>query len=474
VPAIAAKHTPANATIRWVPAAVLRALHFLGKDTLISTFTSRSRADARLDPTETALFSPGDPQAILLDCLHLDPARPDRRALEALSPADWHQLVALAAQTNVSYQLYERLLQPRLQSVVPAEPIARLRSAVQEQTVRVLRLQATLVEILKACAAADLPVVVLKGMHLAHTVYDSPVARDMVDIDLLFRRRDMPGATAVFKSLGYEIPHDAEDMLDLAPANKEYTLRHPRNGSAVDVHWSLTEPPVEAPIDEPAVWSRARSISISGHTALGLAAEDLLAYLCFHASHHHYFAIVGLRPFVDVAHICRADGGLDWSAFADRVRAWGWARGVHLTLSIAQRYLGAPVPATVLTTALTVPLNAQNMQQSALGSAFSSTGRRPESEVNILRLWAADSLPGRFRLLLHRLFPSRGELVQEFGLTARQKLPPLPVLQLRRLGRLLPRHAPTLWNLRTANTAQRTALMSRRRLIAWLDANGNC
>jgi hypothetical protein len=437
---------------------------------LISASQARSHTVAALEPTQ-APFPPGDARSLLLECLHLDPARPDRKALETLSPADWDQLVALAAQTAVSYQLYERVLQPRLRSVVPAEPLARLRAAVHEQTVRVIRLQATLVEILKACAAVDLPVIVLKGMHLAHTVYDSPVARDMVDIDLLFKRTDMPKATAVFKSLGYNIPHKADNLFDLSPANKEYTLAHPVLGTSVDVHWMLTKPQWEASIEETALWDRASTFYVAGERALGLAVEDQLAYICFHASYAHYFAFVGLRPFVDISRICANAPGTNWSTFEDRVHDWGWQRSAVLSLSIARRYLGACVPDEISADAIDSTFDLAHIQQAALTFVFLGGKTNDNFQVNMLRLLASRSFTDTLRLLVNRLFPPYGELIQEFGLSAGQKMPPLPLLHIRRISRMIRRHAPKLWHLRRAGPAQWTALDSQRRLIAWLAAN---
>ena len=234
-----------------------------------------------------------------------------RLILQALDAADWERLGELAAHGQVSFQLYQRLMQPRLRASVSPALLERLRASAREQTLGALALVATLVEILRACSAADVPVMVLKGMHLAHTVYDDVSARYMSDIDLLFRRADLPRATQVFKSLGYEIPHDVASLIDLAPGNHEYTLEHPRYGVNVDVHWSLTGAN-EAGIDEEEVWKRACTLTIGGQPALGMAQEDLLAHLCFHASHHHFYRGVGLRPLVDVARLCTHSPQPDW------------------------------------------------------------------------------------------------------------------------------------------------------------------
>jgi hypothetical protein len=88
------------------------------------------------------------PHSVLLDCLHLDSQKPDSAILASLRAADWEQLEALATQGSVRFQFYQRLQQPRLQSTVPTALLERLQVAAHEQTLRVLGLEATLVEIL--------------------------------------------------------------------------------------------------------------------------------------------------------------------------------------------------------------------------------------------------------------------------------------------------------------------------------------
>ncbi len=409
-----------------------------------------------------------DLQDLLLDCLHLDAGRPETSVLAALGQNDWRRLTELGDRAGVRYQLYERLLQPRLRPLVPADSLAQLQAGAQGQSARLLRLRTTLIEILDACRADSLPVLVLKGMHLAHDVYASPVARDMTDVDVLFRRTDMPRATGMFRSLGYTLPHDTSNLIQLAPLHKEYTLTHPQHGVAIDVHWMLTRPQWDASIDEDELWDRAIVFGIQRRQALGLAPEDLIAYLCFHACYAHHFAFVGLRPFLDIAYICARNPDLDWARFSRRVQRWGWTRSATLTLSIAARYLGAQIPRRLTTAPSHTPADFDQLQRDALAFALAGAGTNDDSEVNLLRIATAPSGRARLCLVLDRLFPPRGQLIQEFGLSAGQEIP-VALLHLHRIARLVPRHAPKLWRHYRQDGAQRAALAGRRRLVAWLN-----
>ena len=58
-------------------------------------------------------------------------------------------------------------------------------------------------ELLAAFAAADVPVILLKGAALAHRIYASPALRPMVDIDVLVRHVDIERAVRAASTLGY-------------------------------------------------------------------------------------------------------------------------------------------------------------------------------------------------------------------------------------------------------------------------------
>jgi hypothetical protein len=410
---------------------------------------------------------------LLFGCLHVDPQRPDFAALHALDAASWQDLMDLAVQSKVTHQLFERLTHPKLRIIVPRAVMEHLRGSAQQQAIRYLCLEATLREILHACNTAGLPVIVLKGMHLAHSVYADACARGMGDIDLLFRRGDLTKVTAIFKTLGYRFPHNVGNVMALAPADHEYTASHPRYNTSVDIHWSLTHPRREASIDEAALWERASALTICGERTLGLALEDLIAYICFHASHHHYFTEVGLRPLVDIARISLAIEQPDWCSVADRSQQWGWARGVFLTLSMARSLLGAPVPLQALSRLRDCSINLEDTNlddivDAALVAIFADPGPSKRIDTDFHRFASTGSFVERIRLLTSRLILSRPELIAKLGLDARETLAPTYVLHIRRISRMINVHAARTLDLWRGDPARLVEFESQRRLAAWL------
>jgi len=378
----------------------------------------------------------------------------------------------LAVQAKVTFQLFERLTQPRLRMIVPAAVLEHLRGLAQQQAIRHLCFEATVREILHACNTVGLPVIVLKGMHLAHSVYAVAHARDMGDVDLLFRADDLTKVTGILKSLGYSFPSNANNMMAVAPEDHEYTAFHPRHRTSVDIHWSLTHPRRDVAIDELPLWGRACAFTICGERTLGLALEDQIAYICFHATYHHQFTEVGLRPLVDIARICLAVEQPDWCMLAKRAQQWGWARGVYLTLLMARSLLGAPVPKQALSPLGDRSSNLEEIVDAALLAIFADPGPSNRIDPDFHRFASTNSFYERFHLLTSRLFLSRPELVAKLGLDGQEKLPPMYLLHMRRIVRMIKIHGPRHLDLCRGDTARLAESESQSRLSTWLRSSG--
>ncbi|MDP2324928.1 MAG: nucleotidyltransferase family protein, partial [Gammaproteobacteria bacterium] len=179
--------------------------------------------------------------------------------------------------------------------------IEALRMHIRHTTVRNALQHRHLKALLAACERKAIPVLLTKGLWLVHCVYRNAAARDSGDIDLLFHPEDMARFTEVARELGYEVPGDGASLSAGAHSTNEFALRHPDCGLLVDVHWSLTNPVTETPVDEGLLWERSELVDIAGVPCRTPNLEDHLLYLCFHAAMHHKFWAVGPRCLYDVA-----------------------------------------------------------------------------------------------------------------------------------------------------------------------------
>ena len=140
--------------------------------------------------------------SLLLDCLHQDESRISAARLAALSPADWQLFLALAKEQKVDSLLYHRLTSRGWAEAVPAEVLSTLQAAYHANAVKNLRLQSELASVVAALHDGEIPVIALKGAHLALAVYDQPALRMMTDLDLLVPTRDLETAAAILEEIG--------------------------------------------------------------------------------------------------------------------------------------------------------------------------------------------------------------------------------------------------------------------------------
>lgn len=285
---------------------------------------------------------------ILITCLKKNQPGPDRELLTALSPQDWNDLLTLAAWQRVVSILRHRLQQKKLIDTVPVETVKMLRNALFQITARNLRLNAELARLLAALKTESIHLVLLKGMVMANTVYESIGLREMNDIDVLAKPDDLARIVGILTSLGY-VPEDpiTDINLTVQAANHLPAFFNEKH-TKIEVHANITRPGENYSIDPQGLWQRAVPVQIAGCNTLMLSAEDMLLHLCLHTSYQHQFDF-GLRPFCDIAEIInRFQSNIDWKTIVERAVSQKWQRGVYLALLMAVDLAGAEVPGEIL------------------------------------------------------------------------------------------------------------------------------
>jgi len=127
---------------------------------------------------------------ILLQFLRFGASQRESPRFEQLSTSDWEDLVQQSIRQGVTPLIYHRVkkLGPGLS--VPSNVLKRLRESYLQSSARNLRLYHQLGKLLLILQREDIPVILLKGAHLAEIVYGNIAVRPMADIDLLVRQED--------------------------------------------------------------------------------------------------------------------------------------------------------------------------------------------------------------------------------------------------------------------------------------------
>lgn len=374
----------------------------------------------------------------LLDCLHLDHARMARTEWASLSDREWEALFALASAQRVDALLAYRLASSTIGGALPAAAREASRETRRRNAQWSLLVRSGLKRLTTDLQVQGVPVILLKGAHLAHAVYPDPSLRWMIDVDLLVRPEDLPRAADVLRAEGFDqLGTSRADAPIVESAHLPRFVRaYP---PAVELHWTLAE---DGSSDPDELWQRAVPLETDGVAALGLCPEDLLVHVCVHACQKHLFAM-GLRPICDVAEIVRRFGGtLAWAEVDARARRQHRQRSVYLVLRLAKEMLGARVPDDVLRAGPSPGFDR------ALEAArvLALQGRHDRSvPPRVLRAWSAGTWTGRIQAFWRRLFLPADVLAECYDLPRHS-----PVLRLYyavRLKDLLMRYGSVLVRL---------------------------
>ena len=371
------------------------------------------------------MLTRSDSEQFLLNCLNgPDPETRDRIA--RFNDAEWQALMDVAYRHAVIPLLHSRLT--RAATPVPEDILQELRDGFLKNGTRNLLIYRDLEQILRGFQAENIPVIVLKGAHLAALVYEDPALRPMADIDLLVPQADLPRAAARLKSLGYSFEgvagHDIPAWVEAASHTSHlppfFKPPHPR----IEMHWRIDAAQPRQSLPE--LWRRARTESIAGVATRVLAPEDLLLHLCLHGVSHHAFG-QGLQPLYDIRFTLEHHtGGIDWERFISMVREWRAEKCVYLALRMAREITGAPVPDPVM----------QTLEPPDFDARWLAVARERLFEVeealemdlvpmmtisNLANLFRPDGTGCGLRSRLRLLFPSRNHMAQYMA--ARHALP---------------------------------------------------
>jgi len=278
---------------------------------------------------------------LLLDCLHC------REIDEKLRAVDWESLVQFAVRQSVAPLLYHRLKTVYTSVNIPARLKHKLQKAYLASGMQNTCLYSELSKIIKAFQNEKLPVIVLKGAHLAQNVYGDITLRSMSDVDILVRKTDLLKAEEKLLEMGYSSSRVKEIEVVCAKSQHIPPVTKP-GGLSIEIHWTIESPTSPFTIDVDGLWKRAQPAMIAGVEVLVLSPEDFLLHLCLHSAYHHFFEL-GLRSLCDLLETTRYyRNKIDWTQVEHRASQWNAKKPVYLTLHLAKELLAAEVPNKLL------------------------------------------------------------------------------------------------------------------------------
>ncbi len=349
-------------------------------------------------------------EAALVLCCATTAATPVRTELAAdLAPRvrSWDRVVDIAKRHAV-LPLVHRYLKLECPTAVPGEGLAKLRTQWQLIILYNRHLTAELVRLMGLLKAAGVPAVTFKGPVLAAMAYGSIELRQFSDLDILVRQTDLPRVAEILTAERYLSPHTRREGLATGYFQEyEDAFVGPDGLGAVDVHWNLTPRSFRFAPDEEGLWRRAHEVDLEFGKAMAIAPDDLLLYICVHATKHGW---VTLGSICDVAETVRARPEIDLMRILDEATSLGSRRMFLTGICLAHELVGAPIPADLVTIARD-DRAARALAGRVAGQLFSgATQGRADFDPWAVPIRSIEGARARMRYIVRRMLaPTMGD-----------------------------------------------------------------
>ena len=265
-----------------------------------------------------------------------------KQALELLdAPLRWPLLLRDARRYQILPLLYRNLKTLDFPGI-PDDTRSELANAFQVNAIRNQLFARELARILRLLGDARIPVMPLKGLALAESLYEDPALRVCADIDILVPTKNVVDAFHLIVSSGYRSEFAHSSLLDLvARYGKDCVLMREDSICTypLELHCGLMWGGLleRNLLDE--IWAQADRKAFCGVPAWALSPSWEFLYLAVHAARHGWLS---LKWFVDLDRLCSRKT-INWQSVKEKAQLLGWEDAVRSSLSACASLFGTQI-----------------------------------------------------------------------------------------------------------------------------------
>ena len=278
--------------------------------------------------------------------------------LAGLTQENWATLIFEASRHRLAPLLYSKIKLAEAESKIPADVVQKLRKKYLANVYRNTVLFHQLTELVACLNNQGIPVILLKGAHLAEFVYKDIALRPMSDIDILVKEEHLSETVEVAFEAGYCLMSDnfhgkektnKNYNYGIAPDVKHFeTLSHPETKCVLEIHCSIASEVSPFGISPSELWQDAQPASLNKNSVFLLSPEDLITHLCLHASYDDLFGY-GLGSLYDIATTIQHYGTvIDWKKLWRRSVQWRTNRCLCVSLYFVKKWFQTNFPEEML------------------------------------------------------------------------------------------------------------------------------
>jgi len=262
---------------------------------------------------------------------------------------DLTRLVACSIQLKAAPLLYTHIMRNGLNESIPQFILNMLKTEYRRESIKNLRIFGQFKDILDMAARSNIPIIPLKGIYLARSVYGDIGLRPMSDIDILCKKRDIPALQDLLINSGYH-----QESLYRSSLHEKLALHGSHHlppfikpqGYGLEVHTHLFSDTACAPQDMDSIWGRAVPVTHDGGQFHVLSPDDQLLHLTYHLFIHiRGYRTVPLYWFCDIdAWIRKNHDEIDWNHFYAMLESLGITTKAGSVLGLVMKHWQTPIP----------------------------------------------------------------------------------------------------------------------------------
>lgn len=249
---------------------------------------------------------------------------------------DWDLFLDLTWHHRLFPVLYPKL--KKIEEQVPPFVLKTLQAKYQENTIHMLQLTATMINISHALRNNQIRTLFLKGPLLGLELYGDISLRTSSDLDFLVPLEDLGKVENLLISMGYVKDDYFQSVLgDWKWRHHHIAFFHQETNTKIEVHWRLNPGPGMEPCFNE-LWERKRTNLITNSPINLLGKEDLCFFLITHGARHGWSR---LRWLLDIKHLL--DQELNWSVLSKLLKKYHCLHLGGQAIILSSQLLGVSV-----------------------------------------------------------------------------------------------------------------------------------
>lgn len=181
-----------------------------------------------------------------------------------------------------------------------ADPFNRYFYARQERTMALLREGLLLTRELED---RGVPYMMVKGPVLSQMLYDDPLQKHSLDIDLVLPVEFVETVHTLLLEREFHRTYPQQSLTG-KQKRVNYQLTHHygyikkgRHNIALEIHWALINPVALVPLSFDSLYARHQEVVVANQTIKTLSLPDYFLYLMVHGSKHRWYSLRWLNDF---------------------------------------------------------------------------------------------------------------------------------------------------------------------------------